>query len=160
MQVPQYYIDSDFDNLKNFGIKFYSDINLKNQTTLENHHKTGNPGQFSYHTPDPGTPIYADKSELQKYLQSFEDKKKDKKKKDDEVKQKKDDEVKELFNNLPKSDKDLINEFEKQINSNDAKALKTSPELVEIVSKIVNNNNNTKALDYLLKTNENFKKSI
>ena len=151
MQVPQNEIYSNFDDLQEFDITFYSDINLKHKTKLDNRHisTTTNYGDSA-----DGIPIYVNKNEWKKYLQ---------KKKDDEVKQKKDDEVKqknkELFNNLPKSEKDLINEFEKQINSDDTKALKTPPELVEIVSKIVNNNNNTKALNYLKTTNENFKQA-
>jgi hypothetical protein len=76
MQVPQDYIDSDFDNLKkmenNWGVieqkmQFYSDIKLKNKIKLDERHKTKH-GPQSYHVPIQGVPIYVDKNEWKKYI--------------------------------------------------------------------------------------------
>jgi hypothetical protein len=68
MQVPQNSIDSDFDNLLKSKMQFYSDINLKQKTKLDNKHKTGE-GPQSYHEPHPGISIYVNTNDWNQYIE-------------------------------------------------------------------------------------------
>jgi hypothetical protein len=83
MQVPQEYIDSNFKNLKkmesSWGIftqkmQFYSDIDLTNKIKLDDSHKRYRAAIQEYLD---GKPIYVNKNEWKKYLNSIQEKKKE-----------------------------------------------------------------------------------